>query len=64
MYSLPMPGPTLQDRLNILLDHLAEAEREYAAGIPYPDHIQGNWDDKIATIRKHIAEVREMIANE
>ncbi len=64
MYSVPMSGPTLQDRLNILLDHLAEAEREDAAGVPYPDHIQGNWLDKIATIKKHIAELREMIANE
>lgn len=60
-----MPGPTLQDRLNILLDHLAEAEREYAAGVPYPDHVSGgNWPDKIAIIKKHIAETREMIANE
>jgi hypothetical protein len=59
-----MPGPTLEDRLKILLDHLAEAEREFAAGIPYPDHTGGNWPDKIAGIKKHIAEVREMIANE
>lgn len=59
-----MPGPTLEDRLNILLDHLAEAEREYAAGVPYPDKTVGNWPDKIAGIKKHIATMREMIANE
>jgi hypothetical protein len=59
-----MPGPTLKDRLNILLQHLAEAEREYAAGIPYPDHIQGSWPEKIATLKAHIASLREMIANE
>ena len=59
-----MPGPTLQERLNILLEHLAEAEREYAAGVPYPDHTHGSWPDKIAGIRKHIAELREIIANE
>jgi len=59
-----MPGPTLQDRLNILLEHLAEAEREYAAGVPYPDHTGGSWPDKIAGIKKKIATVREMIANE
>lgn len=59
-----MPGPTLQDRLNILLEHLAEAEREYAAGVPYPDKAGGNWPDKIAGIKKRIAAVREMIANE
>jgi len=59
-----MPGPTLQDRLNILLDHLAEAEREYAASVPYPDHAGGNWPDKIATIKQHIADLREMMANE
>lgn len=59
-----MPGPTLQDRLNILLEHLAEAEREYAAGIPYPDKAGGSWPDKIAGLKKRIASVREMIANE
>jgi hypothetical protein len=60
-----MAGPTLQDRLNHLLENLAEAEREKAAGIPYPDHTgQGSWDKKIAIIKKHIAEVRQMIANE
>jgi hypothetical protein len=59
-----MPGPTLEDRLNILLDHLAEAEREYAAGVPYPDPTGGTWPDKIAGIKKRIGTVREMIANE
>jgi hypothetical protein len=59
-----MPGPTLQDRLNTLLDHLAEAEREYAAGVPYPDKAGGNWPDKIAVIKQHIAQTREIIANE
>jgi hypothetical protein len=59
-----MAGPTLQDRLNILLDHLAEAEREYVAGVPYPDPTGGNWPDKIAGIKQHIAAIREMIANE
>jgi hypothetical protein len=59
-----MAGPTLEDRLNILLDHLAEAEREYAAGVPYPDKKGGSWPAKIAQIKKHIATVREMIANE
>jgi hypothetical protein len=59
-----MPGPTLQDRLNTLLDHLAEAEREYAAGVPYPDKAGGNWPDKIAGLKKHIAQAREIIANE
>jgi hypothetical protein len=59
-----MSGPTLQQRLAILLDHLAEAEREYAAGIPYPDPTGGSWPDKIAGIKKRIATVREIIANE
>ena len=59
-----MTGPTLQDRLNILLDHLAEAEREYAAGLPYPDHTGGSWPEKIAGLKSRIAQVREMIANE
>jgi len=59
-----MSGPTLQQRLDILLDHLAEAEREYAAGIPYPDQAGGNWTDKIAGIKQRIATVREIIANE
>lgn len=59
-----MPGPTLQQRLDILLDHLAEAEREAAAGIPYPDHTVGSWPEKIAGIKERIATLREMIANE
>jgi hypothetical protein len=59
-----MPGPTLQQRLDILLEHLAEAEREYAAGLPYPDHTGGSWPDKIAGLKRHIAQLREMIANE
>jgi hypothetical protein len=59
-----MAGPTLQERLNILLDHLAEAEREYAAGVPYPDKAGGTWPNKIAGIKKRIATMREMIANE
>jgi hypothetical protein len=59
-----MPGPTLQQKLDHLLTGLAEAEREYAAGIPSPDHTSGSWPEKIATIKQHIADVREMIANE
>ena len=59
-----MRGPTLQQKLEHLTEHLAEAEREYAAGLPYPDHIEGSWPEKIATIERHIAEIHEMIANE
>ena len=60
-----MPGPTLQQRLEHALSGLAEAEREYAAGLPYPDHSgHGSWPEKIEHIRQHIAELREMIANE
>ncbi len=59
-----MPGPTLQQRLEHLNQALAEAEREYAAGVPYPDHTGGSWPEKIAHIRQHIVELREMIANE
>jgi hypothetical protein len=60
-----MSGPTLQQRLEHALHGLAEAEREYAAGVPYPDHVDpGTWPEKIAHIKKHIAELREMIANE
>lgn len=60
-----MPGPTLQQRLDHALHNLAEAEREYAAGIPYPDHVSGgSWPEKIEGIKKHIADLREMIANE
>lgn len=59
-----MSGPTLQQRLDIMLDHLAEAEREYAAGVPYPDHTGGSWPERIDTIKKRIATLREIIANE
>jgi hypothetical protein len=59
-----MSGPTLQQKLDHLLANLAEAEREYAAGVPYPDHTGGDWPDRIERIKKHIATVREMIANE
>jgi hypothetical protein len=59
-----MPGPTLQQQLDHLIERLAEAEREYAAGVPYPDHTEGSWPDKIAGIKKRIATVREIIANE
>jgi hypothetical protein len=59
-----MSGPTLQDKLNHLLDNLAEAEREYAEGIPYPDPTGGSWHEKIEGIKKRIATLREMIAAE
>jgi len=59
-----MSGPTLQQKLDHLLDNLAEAEREYAAGLPYPDHTGGSWPERIAGIKKRIATMREMIANE
>lgn len=59
-----MSGPTLQQRLDHLLENLAEAEREYAAGLPYPDHTGGSWPEKISGIKKRIAAMREMIANE
>jgi hypothetical protein len=59
-----MSGPTLQQKLDHLLANLAEAEREYAAGIPYPDHVEGSWPEKIEGIKKRIASVREMIAAE
>jgi hypothetical protein len=57
-----MPGPTLQQQLQHTLEALAEAEREYAAGEPYKGPV--SWPDKIARIKKHIADLREMIANE
>jgi hypothetical protein len=57
-----MPGPTLQQQLEHALDVLAEAEREYAAGVPY--HGLVSWPEKIARIKQHIADLREMIANE
>ncbi|HTD97472.1 MAG TPA: hypothetical protein VK627_11090 [Edaphobacter sp.] len=59
-----MNGPTLQERLDHLIERLAEAEREYAAGTPYPDHTGGSWPEKIAGIKHHIADLRVMIANE
>jgi hypothetical protein len=57
-----MSGPTLQQKLEHAILGLAEAEREYAAGVPYngPD----SWPEKIAHIKQHIADLREMIANE
>ena len=57
-----MPGPTLQQKLEHALVALAEAEREQAAGVPYP--LPGSWPEKIAHIKQHIADLREMIANE
>jgi hypothetical protein len=57
-----MPGPTLQQQLQHALEALAEAEREHAAGVPYKG--VASWPDKIARIKKHIADLREMIANE
>lgn len=59
-----MPGPTLQQKLDHLLENLAEAEREYAAGVPYPDHTHGSWPEKISALKQHIADLREIIANE
>ncbi|HEV2711387.1 MAG TPA: hypothetical protein VGU67_14315 [Edaphobacter sp.] len=61
---LLMDGPTLQERLDILIEHLAEAERRFAAGEPYPDHTGGSWPERIAKIKQHIADLREIIANE
>jgi hypothetical protein len=57
-----MPGPTLQQRLQHALEALAEAEREYAAGVRYQGLV--SWPEKIARIKQHIAELREMLANE
>jgi hypothetical protein len=60
-----MSGPTLQDRLEHLTAALVEAERKSAAGEPYPDSTDGgSWPKKIAVIKKHIADLQEMIANE
>lgn len=58
-----MSGPTLQDRLAHITQGLAEAERRYAAGEPYPDP-EGSWPLKISQLKQHLADVREMIANE
>jgi hypothetical protein len=57
-----MPGPTLQQQLQHALEVLAEEEREYAAGVPYKGPV--SWPEKIARTKKHIADLREMIANE
>lgn len=57
-----MPGPTLQQKLEHAIEALAEAEREYAAGVPYKG--PNSWPEKIARIKRHIADLREMIANE
>jgi hypothetical protein len=57
-----MPGPTLEQKLEHALVGLAEAEREYAAGVPYQG--TGSWPERIARIKQHIADLREMIANE
>ncbi len=59
-----MSGPTLQERLVILTEHLAEAERRYAAGEPYPDPTGSSWPERISKIKEHIADLREIIANE
>jgi hypothetical protein len=59
-----MSGLTLQQQLDHLLANLAEAEREYAAGVPYPDHTGGSWPAKIDAIKKYIATLRKIIANE
>jgi hypothetical protein len=59
-----MPGPTLQQKLEHLTAALAEVEREYAAGLPYPDKTHGSWSERIAKIKQHIADLHEMIANE
>jgi hypothetical protein len=57
-----MPGPTLQQKLEHALEALAEAEREYAAGVPYRGTV--SWPEKIARIKEHVTDLREMIANE
>jgi len=57
-----MPGPTLQQKLEHALEALAEAEREYAAGVAYKGPV--SWPKQIARIKQHIADLREMIANE
>lgn len=61
---LSMTGPTPRQKLDHMVQRLAEAERDYAAGVPYPDHAGGSWPDKIAEIKKHIAVEREILANE
>lgn len=59
-----MPGPTLEQKLEHLTVALAEAERRYAAGEPYPDSDHESWPQKIAWIKHYIANIREMMANE
>ena len=44
-------------------DSLAEAERESAAGVPYKGALAG-WPQQIERIKHHIADLRQMIANE
>ncbi|MBB5316933.1 hypothetical protein [Tunturibacter empetritectus] len=58
-----MSGPTLQERLAHITQGLTEAQRRFAADEPYPDP-EGSWPQKIAQLQQHLAEVREMIANE
>ncbi len=58
-----MVGPTLQQKLQHALDALAEAEREYATGVPYKGAL-ADWPAQIERIKHHIADLREMIANE
>jgi len=58
-----MSGPTLEQKLEHMKLGLAEAERRCAAGEPYPGP-EGSWAEKIAIIQQHIADVREMMANE
>jgi hypothetical protein len=59
-----MSGPSLQQKLDHLIENLAEAEREFAAGVPYPDRGGGSWPDEIALLKRRIATLREVIANE
>ena len=58
-----MVGPTLQQKLAHALEALAEAERESAAGVPYKGNL-ANWPAQIERIKHHIADLRQMIANE
>ena len=58
-----MPGPTLQQKLDHALEALAEAEREYAASVPYKGAL-ASWPEQIERIKHHIADLRQMIANE
>jgi hypothetical protein len=58
-----MPGPTLEQKLAHSLEALAEAEREFAAGVPYKGNLE-SWPAQIERIKHHIADLRQMIANE